>query len=648
MSSTMAISGVISGMDTDSIMTKLESLERQSITRLQTQKTTLTAKTTAWNNANTRLLAVKTAASALANLATATLTSATSSDSSITATATAGAVTGDYTFAVDTVATYHQLTSQTFTATDTALGDGTFTLSAVGKSVAIDTTGGMTLAGLRDAINAQSDVGVKALIVSDGASTPQYRLLLTAQTIGEDGAITANSTIIGGPTMTELQAAHNTVLRFGSGDTAFTVERSGLSISDVIPGVTLGVTAASAGKTTTIHVATDFSTVKSNLNTLITQYNNLLDFVGQQNTYNSDAKTTGTLFGEYALQRALSDVSSGLMTPVSGLSSTLNSLSQLGITTDLSGHLSLDTKTFETATAANPDSVTRLFTAAGTSSGSHLSYVTATASTQPNGSAGYAVNITQAATQTRLTLPTALPDATTNAETLTINLTHVQITAGMTAAQVVEAINNAGASATASLTGADGTGTGNFLTLTTKTYGATGHVSVVSANPSGSLSIGTSTISDTAPGSGVAVAGLNIAGTINGAAATGAGRVLTSSEGPATGLAVMMDSDATGDVGTMVFTRGIGARVNDVLSALTDSVSGTIKSQLDSITAQQDVLDDAITGEDERVTRAMERMRTQFNSMETALGKLQNQAAQLSSLLSSMSTSSSSSSSSSS
>jgi flagellar hook-associated protein 2 len=646
MSGLLSIGGIVSGLDIDSLLAKLEQAERAPITRMQKQGSVLASKTEAWNAANTRLLGVKNAALSLANLNTAALTSATSSESSIAASTTASAITGDYTFTVESVASYHQLTSQTFSATNTALGDGSFTLTANGKTLAI-TTDGKTLADLRDAINTQSDVGVKALIVSDGAATPQYRLLLTAQTMGRDGAITVNSTLpAGGPVMQELQAATNTVLRFGSGANAFTVERSGLTVSDVVPGVSLTMSAASAGKSTTIHVATDLSVVKANLSSLVAQYNALHDFVTQQNTYNATAKSSGTLFGEYALQQALGDVSSALMSPVAGLPATLNSLGQLGITTDLTGHLSLNDTTFDTMATANPDGVKRLFTATGTSSNSHLGYIASTAATKASGADGYQVDVTQAATQTRLTLATALPETTTGDEVLTVNLTHVQITAGMTAAQVAAAINSAKSGVTATLTGADGTGTGNYLTLTTDTYGTSGHVSVVSNMLAGSLGIGSSTISDILPGSAVVVAGLDIAGTINGAAATGAGRLLTSSAGNATGLAVLLDHDGLGDAGRIVFTRGIGALANDVLANLTDSVTGTVKNSLDSITAQTKVLTDAITSIDASVVRDMERIRTQFNSMETALSKLQNQASQLSSLLGSLATTSSSSSSS--
>ena len=70
MPGTTSISGVISGLKTDDIISKLLELERIPITRLEAKRTALNAKLKAWQDANTRILAVKAKADLLAQSST--------------------------------------------------------------------------------------------------------------------------------------------------------------------------------------------------------------------------------------------------------------------------------------------------------------------------------------------------------------------------------------------------------------------------------------------------------------------------------------------------------------------------------------------------------------------------------------------------
>eukprot|EP00825_Cyclidium_porcatum_P018628 TRINITY_DN21221_c0_g1_i1.p2 TRINITY_DN21221_c0_g1~~TRINITY_DN21221_c0_g1_i1.p2 ORF type:complete len:139 (+),score=4.84 TRINITY_DN21221_c0_g1_i1:149-565(+) len=125
--------------------------------------------------------------------------------------------------------------------------------------------------------------------------------------------VTSNLTSGTAMTMSDLQAADDTVLQFGSGDSAFTVSRSSQSISDVITGVTINTTAQSVGKTVTVSVNRDTTDVASALNNFISQYNNYTDYVANQNQYDASTKATGTLFGEYTLLAAQSDTNNNCL-----------------------------------------------------------------------------------------------------------------------------------------------------------------------------------------------------------------------------------------------------------------------------------------------------------------------------------------------
>lgn len=65
--STITIGGLISGLDTNSIIDALMSVERQGLTRLNTQKSQLLARQQAYRDLNTKVLSLQTAAKALSN-----------------------------------------------------------------------------------------------------------------------------------------------------------------------------------------------------------------------------------------------------------------------------------------------------------------------------------------------------------------------------------------------------------------------------------------------------------------------------------------------------------------------------------------------------------------------------------------------------
>lgn len=636
MSGLMSIGGISSGLDTDNILSQLEALAKAPVTRLQQQKAKLAAQNDAWNAVNTRLLAIKDKASALALMVLNPAQQATSSESSVSASAN-GATTGSYSFTVTSVGAYHQQVTGTIADLDTTpVGTGTLKLTVGSSSTSIDLSS-VTLTGLRDTIN-QANIGINASIISTGSS---YRLMLSSSTLGSAGAISTTGSDAAAVTamgLTDLQAATDAVLTFGSGGNAFQVTRSSNTLTDVLPGMTINVTSASVGKTVTLNVTQNTSAVRQGIQEFVGQYNAFLEYVAQQQNYDAEKGTTPVLFGQYELSQIRNELASTLNGSISGLSSTLNSSSQLGLMFDANGKMTIDDTKLDDALKTSLTGVLRLFGAYSVSSHAGVKYLSSTEDTQSVGTAGYAVTITQAATQASLVIDSAgdgLPAALGGDETLTVNGTAITLQTDMTRAQVIAAIN-AKSSTTgvrASLTGADGTGTGNFLTFTQVGFGSKNIIRVSSnlAADGTNSGIGTATISDSTAGAGnTGVSGLDVIGTINGQAATGLGRVLTSTEGDAKGLRLSIESTITGDLGSTVFSRGIGSMI-DILLGKATGTNGTIENKQDTIQAQLTALDDNILRSTESANREIQRQRDRFNAMEVALSKLQQQSAQLNS-----------------
>jgi flagellar hook-associated protein 2 len=632
---------MISGIKTDDIISQLEQLARAPITRMKSAQAALESKAMAWSTANTRLLDMKTKASDLANIRAKVSYAATSSDSSISVAATSEAVAGNYAVTVNSISSYDQYTSETtYTDADTTkFAGGTLSLTVGSTTKDIDATG-LTLNGLRDAING-SGAGVKAAIVSDGAATPKYRLILNAEKVGTAGKMTLGGNLAGwgADDLMHTVTADDTRLTFGTGLNTFDVTRTGTQLTDVIPGVTLNLTQASIGKTVNVNVTSSTAGAGAAIRNFVSSVNTFLDYVDVQTSFDTTTNKSGALLGEQQLSQIVSDLYDRLSSPVSNVSSTLNTAVQLGLKMDDSGRLAIDETALTDALTNHLEDVYRLFESSGVPSDGHVRYASSTADTKTSGASGYAIHIDAPGRQAQLRFGAALADTLAGDETVTINGQAVGLTAGMTPTQVMEALNlrTADTGVTATLTGADGTGTGNYLALTRVAYGADYHITAVSSVEAGlgGTDIGTTARLESAPGaSNTGVVGSdNYVGTINGEAATGLGNLLTSTTGDAKGLAVTVQASGPGDYGSVVFTRGVGTLVDDLLTFLTDATDGVVSTATKAVDDEVAAYEESITRTEESVTSEMTRMRNQFNAMEVALGKLQNQSGQLASLI---------------
>ena len=129
--------------------------------------------------------------------------------------------------------------------------------------------------------------------------------------------------------------------------------------------------------------------------------------------------------------------------------------------------------------------------------------------------------------------------------------------------------------------------------------------------------------------------GVDVAGTIGGLAATGAGRVLTGADGSAIeGLIVRYSGATTGAVGSTTFSRGIGSMVQLLADSFANDVDGSIKSIIDGMDDRVDSLNDRIDDIQARLDRRRELLIKRFASMEEALARAQSQSSWIFSALS--------------
>jgi flagellar hook-associated protein 2 len=641
-----AVGGLISGLQTDDIIQKLISLDQLPIQQYQAQQDRLRTKVAAYQEANTRLLALQDATSQLATSSLFASSSAVSSDTDVVnATAEKGATAGQYSITVQSLARAHQVVSQSYSdLTTTSLGTGTLTITAAGQTTTVQVdSSDNTLGGLRDAIN-RANTNVGAAIVQDGNSS--YRLMVFSKQTGTANALTLNSTLSGGtgPTFSDLQTAKDAQIQLGSGANAITTTRSTNTVQDLIPGVTLNLASEAPSSPVTISVSQDTQTIQSAVQKFVDQYNHVVDYMNQQFNYNSDTKQGGTLLDDFTLQQVQSQLQQVITTSAPGAAS--GGLAAVGVSMGDDGKLSLNAATFQSKLSADPNSVTKLFALTAQATNAAVQFVGSGPNTVVNGSS-YAVNITQTASQARVTAGAAQTGPLGADETLTINSVAVALTAGMTQAQVIQAINAQSAKAGVSVaaTGADGTGTGGFLSFRSTAYGSGAAVSVVSnvsATSGSSTGVGTVAATAASPagetGAGTGQAGTDVAGTINGEAATGKGQLLGGNAGNSTtdGLQLLITATAPGSLGSLQLFDGIASATQRMLNSLTSGPNGAIQSQEDSLQKDIQSLQTTIDAQTAASKLKEDQLRQEFNDLETTLANFQSQSSYLTSQLASL------------
>lgn len=656
MPGTSSINGVISGMQTDQIIAKLIELERAPIVRLQAQKATLNARLTAWQEINTRILALKTKADQLASSSTFGARTFISGDETVVkGSASPGAQPGVYYVRVNALARSHQLVSNGYAdTTNTRVGTGTIAIQAGNNSpitISIDDTNN-TLAGLRDAIN-RSGADVVAAIVHDGSQDSPYRLVVTSKTSGTAGEITMTINLSGGtdPIFSTMQAAQDASITLGEGAGAVTVTKSVNTITDLIPGVTLNLQQAKPEALITLTVQANPSAAKQAIKDFVEQYNNLVDYINQQFKFDLESKTAGALFSDSSLSLIHSDLVNKIACSVSNLNQPITMLSQIGITLSAKDNkLSLDEEQLDKSLADDLDMVRRLFVSEGTTTSAGISYVSSTSATKPSGSTGYAIDITAVATQARVTAGIAQTGPLANDETLLLNGVQILLTAGMTPTQVISKINeySSKTGVVASRTDIDGQGTGDYLTLKRIAYGSAPGISVISTasnqeNAGYTSGIGTVQVTERASsgeaGTGTGEPGTDVSGTINGEPATGTGQILIGNQGNdnTEGLKIRVTGTSIGSYGIIQFTKGIASIVSDYLAFVTEPNIGSVNSQQSDLRNLMSYIDSDIANLEERVAAKQERLLAKFTAMESALGKLQTQSQFISNQLSQVS-----------
>jgi len=294
----------------------------------------------------------------------ATSTGSSSNTSAISLTSLDGAAaTGAYDITVTRLAQEQRMISDEYTATTTTLNSSAFDISiAVGSSTITTTAVTVstpTPAGVVSAINAAS-TGVTASLVDTGIGGTNYRIILTGPT-GSEGAFTMTSTpdLGFGDSGNTLQAAQDSIINFDG----LTVTRSSNEISDVIAGATISLTETTS-TAVRLNIVSDRTTLKTNLENVVTAYNDLNTLFTELTAEGSEAELGGALADDTSLVRYLkSQIRSALFADSSTTSGSVSALRDLGVSIDKTGSLTLNETTYDAVVASSYDDVVMMLSA---------------------------------------------------------------------------------------------------------------------------------------------------------------------------------------------------------------------------------------------------------------------------------------------
>jgi len=373
--------GLGSGLDVTSIITKLMAIEQKPLNDLQTQATTLNTKLSNVGKMQGYFADLQAKSNALTDTTLWGTTTASSADSSaVKVTTTTGATAGNYDINVSKLATGQTVTSNALAA-DATLNQGTLTIElgtyGAGTPAADFTTkagsspitisigaGDTSLTSVRDKINA-AGAGVVASIVTDASGA---RLSLRSKDTGADSAfrITTTETVDDGNAATGLSQlgfdatqADSPMSRTGTAANAeLTVNGIALTsasntLTNVVDGITLNLLKPTTSAVA-VTVSPDTASVKTAVTNFVTAFNTLASFIATQTAYDATAKKGGPLQGDQATL-ALQNQLRNVINQSSGASGSWSRLSEIGLTLKADGTLDTNSTKLDNALGNLPE-----------------------------------------------------------------------------------------------------------------------------------------------------------------------------------------------------------------------------------------------------------------------------------------------------
>lgn len=356
----MRLSGLATGLDTSSIIEQLMGLERRPIRLMETNQAKVQNRLDLFRQLNTKLSALERAADSLMgtslSLSSFSGTKAVSGNSALfTASSDTGAAAGTFNIEVMNLASAQKNGYGNYTAGTT----GTLTIQeGANPAITVNITAG-TIEGVVAEING-ANAGMSAAVFDDGlGNANSKKIVLTGAKTGVTYTVGGTAAVGIGVDTVQSAAVQAQVEIDGN-----LVTSNSNTITSALSGVTLNLVAAG---TSTLTVSKDQSGAVAKVKDFIDKYNDVVDFLEKNSSYDDKTKRAGAFLGDSmtsGIRMQLSRLATDLVNPVApatdpnGYSSYATNV---GIELTREGTLKLDETKLTAALAASPNLVYDLF-----------------------------------------------------------------------------------------------------------------------------------------------------------------------------------------------------------------------------------------------------------------------------------------------
>lgn len=311
---------------------------------------------------------------------------------------------------------------------DTTVGDLLAKIEAVYGDVTASVTGDGRLR-IVDNTSGESTLAVQLSVKNSDESADGTLSFATGGDLGTAEVLRSREVVAGTDGIVEIDGV--------------TITSGSNSIADAIEGVTLDLLQADGETTVTLSVTRDTGAILSKITAFVNSYNSVASYISEQQSYDEESgKTGGVLFGDGTLSSVKTDLVSTLLQSVWGVNTGFSYLSFVGITIGDDGLLTTDMTKLGDYLKNNFSNIVSLFAVKGTAEGGALEYVSSSSETRAG---AYTVRIDQAAAKGTAAGTTDLSGSLSGDVTLAVTVSgygaRVELTAGMTLSEIVDAVN---------------------------------------------------------------------------------------------------------------------------------------------------------------------------------------------------------------
>lgn len=370
---TFNVTGLASGLDTNSIVQQLMAIDQQPEVLWQQQQTVESARKAFFGQVQTSLESLQSAADVLSDPSTwgNSQTVASSNSSVVSETYSGTPPAGSWTFDVTNLATAAQW-GQTTSLTAANASDQ-LQITVGSTTVNVNVNAGDSIDTIASEINSTANVPVTAS-VSNG------QLFLSSNSTGAANTMTVTSTgtLASDLGLKQIVAPADASYTVNGGST----QTSGTNtLTNVVGGMTITLVGPGTASITVGAATPNTNAITQDIQNFVSAYNSTVDLVYQKlneqkvvNPTTDAQRESGMLNGDPGLEALLSALRDAVTDPVTGQPTAFSSLAQVGVSTgdavgtgtisqdSLEGKLTVDSSTLASQLQAGFSSVKSLFT----------------------------------------------------------------------------------------------------------------------------------------------------------------------------------------------------------------------------------------------------------------------------------------------